>query len=277
MSTQNLQKNPQARWTTWRALTPTILFLIIAIITEYLIVLCAISLGVNDVSLLQQSFQLPGTTWNVTLSVSPLFHLVPIAAIIALITSWMYLKGHVAFKPQEIWRGKAGQAGRRGKPESKTLRTLKRFFGRVESSLSRVKGVGYLIKKTRFARAAVRSALAVLLLFALFLLVTLLVAYPQAIYRVVSGAYQANPSLLGFMKATGQALASLSAIGNAFTFAAPGFRDLALGFGGLISPLARLDNAGKYLVVQNAAAWFSALTALFYVEFLQQNRPYRKK
>lgn len=260
-----------------KALTPTILFLTITIITEYLIVLYAISLGVNDASLLQWSFQLPGTTWNVTLSVSPMFHLVPLAAIIALITSWMYLKGHLAFRPQEMWRGKAGQASRRGKPESKTLRTLKRFFGRMESGLSRVKGVGYLVKKIRFARAAVRSALAVLLLFTLFILVTLLVAYPQAIYRAISGAYQANPSLLGLMKTTGQTLGFLSALGNAFTFAAPGFRDLALGFGGLISPLARLDNAGKYLVVQNTAAWLSALTALFYVEFLQKNRPYRKR
>jgi hypothetical protein len=79
------------------------------------------------------------------------------------------------------------------------------------------------------------------------------------------------------MKTTGQTLGFLSALGNAFAFAAPGFRDLALGFGGLISPLARLDNAGKYLVVQNAAAWLCALTALFYVEFLQKNRPYRKR
>lgn len=277
MSTQNLQKNPPARWTTLKSLTPTIIFLIIATIAEYLTVLYAMSLGVKDASLLQWRFQLPGTTWNATLAVSSLFHLVPITAIIALITSWIYLKGHVAFKPQELWRGKAGQAGKRGKPESKASRALKRFFGRVESGLSRLKGIGYVVKKIRFARAAVRSALAVLLLFTLFITVAVLLAYPQAIYRAISGAYQSDPSLLGFMKASGQALAPLSAVGNAFMFAAPGFRDLALGFGGLISPLARLDNAGKYLAIQNVAAWLSALTALFYVEFLQKNRPYRKR
>jgi hypothetical protein len=100
-------------------------------------------------------------------------------------------------------------------------------------------------------------------------------AYPQLIYRTVANAFQTNPSLLGFVKSTGQALAPLGEIGKGLTFALPGMRDFFNGFGGVIKPLAGLDNAGKYLLIQNAAAWISAFVALFYVQL--RGRPFQYK
>jgi hypothetical protein len=56
-----------------------------------------------------------------------------------------------------------------------------------------------------------------------------------------------------------------------------GFRDFAVGLGNVISPLSSLDNAVKYLVFQNAAAWICALIVLYYGEFGRKSHQYKKK
>jgi hypothetical protein len=66
-----------------------------------------------------------------------------------------------------------------------------------------------------------------------------------------------------------------SAVGNALVSLAPAFRDFVLALGTIISPLVSLDAAGKYLAVQNAAAWISALLALTYGEYARKGRRYR--
>jgi hypothetical protein len=77
--------------------------------------------------------------------------------------------------------------------------------------------------------------------------------------------------LLNFVKGTGQGLASIggafSAVNSALVAASPGLRGFALEIGGLIRPLSDLDNAGKYLLFQNAAVWISAIITLFYREY----------
>jgi len=94
--------------------------------------------------------------------------------------------------------------------------------------------------------------------------------------------------LLNFTKSTSnsvkgiaEALAPIgwicSSINNALLSATPGFRDFALSLGVLIKPLTDLDNAGKYLVFQNIAAWVSALSALFYGEYMGKSYRYKKK
>jgi hypothetical protein len=275
-------KRPTNRWTTLKESSVTILFLLIAGLAEFLVVLYALSFGTEDSSLLQWSFQFPGTSWNVTLAVSPLFHLVPIAVIIALTTTWIYLTKHAVARPQQTWKGKAGQAPKAGKKaQSKISRVLQRFFGRIRSGLLKIKGFAYLEKKINSRRTTIRSALIVLLLFAFFVIFTSLLVYPQMIYRMVSDAYQNNPSMLGFVRGAGEALSPIgnvfSSLNNALLYVAPGFRDFVISLESVTAPLSSLDGAGKYLVFQNAAAWISALIALLLVEFSQKGYRYRKR
>ena len=278
MNRLSVQKPPKRlviRWTTLKGLAAIILFLIIATLTEYVVVLYAINLGVKDTTLLQWSAQFPGTDWILTIAISPLFHLVPIAVIITLLFSWTYLTRHVAVKPHEVRKGKAGPVAKRAKEPK-----LKKFAGKIKSGLLRVKGVAYLWKKIHFARATAKGALTVLLAFATFILIVSFLAYPKLIYQTISSAYQNNPSLLNFVKGTAEALAPIggvfSGVNNALLSAAPGFRDFALGLGTIIKPLVDLDNVEKYLFFQNVATWVSALTALFCGKHIRKTLRYRK-
>ena len=269
-----------------------LLFLIVAILIEYIVVLYAINLGVKDETLQQWSFQFPAADWNITIAISPLFHLVPIAVIIALLSSWTHLTRHVAVRPPEKWKGKVKPSAKkrkeRGFKEVKRLASkIRDFFGRLKSALLRIRGVAYLWQKIHFARATIKSGLTVLLVFGALILLVSVLTYPQLIYWTVSNAYRGNSSLLGFVtwisncgKGIAEALAPIawicSAVNNALLSAAPAFRDFVLSLGSLTKPLVELDDAGKYLVFQNVAAWISALTALFYGEHKRRSYRYKK-
>ncbi len=255
MSKPDTSKRTVIRWTTLKGLGTLLLFLLVAALAEYLVVLYAVSLGLEDVTLLEWSFKFPGTDWNVTLGISPLFHLVPIAVIATLLSSWMYLSKHVVVRSREIQKGKSGS--------------------------SKIKALADLGRRIRLTRASVRNGLTVLVTFLLFILAVSLLAYPRLIYQTVTSAYQNNPSLLDFIRGTGEAMASIgsvfSPVNNALLASSPGFRDFAQTLGSLTKPLAGLDNAGKYLVFQNAAAWISAFLVLIYGEYRRKSHRYRKK
>jgi hypothetical protein len=272
LSTQKPQKLV-IHWGTLKGLVAIILFLVIAILVEYIVVLYAMSIGVKEQSesLLKWTFLFPGTNWMVTIAISPLFNLVPIAVIIVLLFSWTYLTRQTAIKPYEAKKGKAETATKRGE-ESR----IRKFFGKIEAGLLRVKGFAYVWQKIHFARATIKSALTVLIVFATFIVLVSLFTYPRLIYQAISSAYQNDPSLLGFVKGATQALASIGGVFYAALLGvAPVFRNFALGLGSAIGPLVSLDNAGKYLVFQNVAAWFSALIAIFYGEYVRKGYRYR--
>jgi len=256
-----------------KGLVAIILFLIIAALIEYSIALYAMNLGVKEKpeNLLQWSFPFPGTNSTITITISPLFNLVPIAVIITLLFCWIYLTRHVAVKPYEAQKEKIGSVARREK-ETK----VKKLFGKIKSGLLRVKGIAYLWQKIHFARATIKSALTVFLAFATFILIVSLLAYPKLIYQIISNAYQNNPALLNFVRGAAETLAPIGGIFNALKSAAPGFGNFALSLGIIIKPLVDLGNVEKYLVFQNIAAWVSALAALFYGEYLRKGYRYKK-
>jgi hypothetical protein len=291
LPTEKPPKRLVFHWKTLKGLAAILLFLIAAIIIEYLVVLYAINLGVKDETLLQWSPQFPGTDWIITIAISPLFHLVPIAVIIALVSSWTYLTRHVAVKTPEKWTRKVKPVAKQRKSGFKEAKKpaskIRGFFGKVKSELLRIRGVAYLWQKIHFARATIKSALTVLLVFGALILLVSLLTYPQLIYWTASNAYQNNSSLLGFVtsvsnsgKGIAEALAPIgwicSAVNNALLSIAPGFRDFVLSLGGLTKPLVELDDVGKYLVFQNVATWVSALTALFYGGYKQKSYRYKK-
>lgn len=268
-----------------------ILFIAIAAVVEYLIVLYTIALGLVDSSILQWSFNFPGTSWQTAITISPIFHLVPVCVIIALTLSWIYLTKRAMQKRQEIRRGRIepphGQRIEKKGITSRISRATRNFLRRTKLKLSKTKGISYISQKIQSSRPTLRSAVIVLLVFAAFTLLFSLLAYPQLIYRLVSSAYQNNAGFLGFVaslndwiKGVGQALGPLGGIGaainNALLASAPAVRGMGAGLGNLITPLAALDGAGKYLVFQNAAIWISVLIVLIYGERIGKGYRYKK-
>lgn len=256
------------RWTTLKGLVAIILFLIIAAVTEYVIVLYAMNLGVEDTAPLQWINQL------LTITISPLFHLVPIAVIITLLFCWTYLTRHIAIRPHETGKPKAGTVAKRGKETGS-----RRFFGKVKSGLLKVKGIAYVWQKIHFARTTIKSALTILLVFGTFILIFSVIVFPKLIPQTIAGLYQNNPVFLNFLKGASETLAPVgnifSGINNALLGTAPGFGSFVSGLGDILKPLTGLNGAGKYLVFQNAAAWIAALAVLFYGE-LRKSYRYKK-
>jgi hypothetical protein len=279
------------RWTRLKGFVALILFLAVAALIEYLVVLYAMRLGVADTSILEWSFKFPGTGWPVTIAISPAFDLVPICLIITLAFSWTYLTKKVTSRRQEIRRGKVEtfprhRAEKRGLA-SRISRAAKNFSRRIKSRLPKVKVTSHFSQIIGFARSKVGSAFIVVLAFLAFTLLFSLLAYPQAIYRFVSSVYQANPSLRNFVtgvdtwaKGAAQALGPIgwliTSINNALIAAAPGVGSLGVGLGGLISPIANLNNLDKYLFFQNAAAWISVLVVIIYGERTGKGYRYKK-
>ncbi|MGB9683724.1 MAG: hypothetical protein ACPL1Z_02205 [Candidatus Bathyarchaeales archaeon] len=289
MSTQTPPKRLTFRWTTLKGITALILFLITAALIEYVIVVYAVALGVREENPLQWKIQFPGTNWTATISVSPLFHLVSISTMMALVFSWICLTRYMAVKTPKAFREKPKLPPRRKREKftTKMVDAVRNFFGKIKSRMLKVKGIAYLWNKMSAARVTIKSAIILLLVFSTLILLASVLAYPRLIYQTFSNLYQGNPSLLEFVKSTNNALKDFaeavapvgwicSAINNALISAAPGFRDFVLTLGRVTKPLADLPPTGKFLAFQNLAAWISALTVLFYGAYMRKGYRYRK-
>lgn len=267
-----------------KGLIAIIVFFAVAVLAEYLVVLYAMDLGVKDVAVLK-------IDWPVTITISPLFHLVPTAVIITLLLTWRYLTKKLSVKPLQTIRRTEASGLRRTEvkqPVSKTSQTTKSSLGKTKPGLSRVRGVSYLWEKIYFARATIKSALTVFLTFLILVLMVSLLAYPALVYQTLARAYQNNSPLYNFVVSVANSLRGFAeaaspigwiaaTINNGLLAIAPGIRDLGLSLGSIIKPLADLDPAGKYLVFQNAGAWISVLLILFYGEYARKPYRYRKK
>lgn len=282
LSSQPNQKPQSARARALRGLVPLILFLLVTSLFEALVVLYALSLGLQDAGLLQFSFQFPGTSSLTTLTVSPLFELVPISVIITLAFCWVYLTRRLATKRQEIRRGRV-ETFPRQKTEKKGIISRMRRAGRNFSKgvKSRFSGIGRFSERRRIGRPTVKSAVIVLLFFGVFTLVFSLFAYPQLIYRSVQFVYRTNPGLSNFVFsvdswANGVFGGVFGPTSNGLLASSSGFAGFASSVGGLLGPIASLDNAGKYLAFQNAAAWISVLMVLLYGERTSRGYRYKK-
>jgi len=288
LATKPDQKKPAAGSKMLKELGTTVLFLITAAVVEYLIILFAMSLGLQDTSTVQWSFQLPGTSSPLTLTISPLFHLVPICVIATLAFSWTYLTKRVGIRRQEIRRGKVETFSRQKSEKRGIVSRIRRagtnFSKRIRSSFS---GLNRFSQRIRLGRPTVRSASIVILFFCVFTLLFVLLAYPKLIYHGMSSLYRSNPGLLNFVsslnnwvKGAGEALGPIGGIGRSINdgliAASPGVRDLGIGLGGIIKPIASLDDAGKFLAFQNAAAWISAIVVLIYGERVAKGYRYKK-
>lgn len=219
---------------------------------------------------------------------SPLFTLVPACVVVALAFSWLYLTKKLGIRRQEIRKGRlefsSGKQVRKTGFLSKIGRAASNFSKRVRSRFS---ALGRLSQRVRLGRPTIKGAVIVLLTFVALILMFSLFAYPKLIYQDASNLYRTDLGLRGFVISTNnwaegvvQALGPIGGIfksaSNALRSASPGFRDFAVGVGGIISPLASLDGAGKYLFFQNAAVWILVITTLLYGERVGKSYKYKK-
>jgi len=280
------------RWTAPRGFAALLLFLILALLFEFLLVNSFQTFGLTEKNAWTGTLQIPATNWSLSVSFSPLFHLLPATVVVVLVSSWAYLTKYTAFVPSRAEIARRTLPTTRREAEKQRFRVLRRFFKRVsrkvqkigrlvKAGFQRIRGVSYVSRRLYFAGAAVKSALTVLAVFLSVSLLLFIVVYPDLIYHGVVGLYRGNPSFLWFVTGTtdlvrgvGQAL---TPINDALVGAAPGFRHGLAGFGAaLTGSLVGLDVAGKYVLSQNVAAWASALVALIYGSYVSSRRPRRR-
>jgi len=222
-----------------------------------------------------------------SISISPLFQLLPICVIIVLLASWIYVTQHTAIMPVRKMQAKVARPlppPRRY--EKKRLRTLRRFTNRLNKRIDDAgRSLRERISKSRFAkfseqhptgRAVFNSAWAIMLPFSILAFIVYLIIYPQLIPNAVNWLLGGGNSILAaFIKwtikgsnAVGHTLAPLGWLGAGIE---AGLASIALGFrSGVISlttpivkPMVESSLVGKYVLVQNVAAWASALIALY--------------
>jgi hypothetical protein len=285
------------RWTAPKGFAATLLFLASTFLLEYLIVYSFLLGGLTDEFTWIETFQVPYVNWSFTLTVSSLLHLLPLSVIVVLIASWMFLTKYIAFIPHRIESAKK-TAIRKRQPQRRRFKFLRKIFKQINRSMQkigrafkgaflRVPGFSKLSRRLFFARTAIRSAMIILLAFVSFVLLAYTLAYPRWIHDAVVNFYHANPSFMRFVIETqgkfqslGQFLAPIgwmaTAINNALLAAAPSFRSGLQGIGASAEPIARLDITGKYLLVQNLAAWVCALSALAYGKYASARRYKRR-
>jgi heme/copper-type cytochrome/quinol oxidase subunit 2 len=276
LTSQSAPRHTVIHWNTLKGSIAIIVFLAVAVLTEFLVVLYAMDLGIKDVGELT-------TNWPVTITISPLFHLVPIAVIITLSFTWIYLTKKLSVRPvQPIGRVAMRQ------PTSKKSQPAKSSLEKTEPSPPRVKGFSYIWQKIYSARATIKSALIIFLAFAILMLIVSQLAYPGVIYQTLTSSYQSHSSAYDFVISVANSLSGFArtvspigwiatAINNGLVALSPGVRAVGMAFGSLIAPLANLDPAGKYLAFQNAAAWISVLLVLLYGQYARRSYRYRKK
>jgi hypothetical protein len=272
LSGQKPSRSFVPRWSTLRGFAALVLFIAAAIIAEYLIVVYAVDIGVQD----EACFQIP----FLGLTVSPLFHIVPISTIITLTACWTCMAKYAAIKPLE-----------KAKPAEKKQKTptggLKAKINSFKAELLRAKVFAYIWEKLDASRAIVKSAVVILLCFLALALLVSVTASPWLVYKGFVNVYKGNPQLLGSVMAFNNALHIFveaispvgwlcSAVDKALRSTAPGIRSFASSFEALIEPLVDLPPVGKYLVLQNFAAWISALGVLAYGTYVRKSYRYRK-
>jgi hypothetical protein len=285
LSTESTAKHLAIRWGSLKGTILLVLFLALAFLVEYAIVLYAIGLEAHDPTILQWSFILPGYSSPITIAFSPLFNLVPVAVVVTLTFIWTHLTKQLSGKTTEKRKGKSERtfryANKRRTLTSRITQPARRFFSKIKSELLQVSSISNVWKKIHFVRVTLKSALIVLVAFILFVLVFSLLAHPDLIYQTVKNSYQSNPPLLNFVisasnsvEGFAEAISPIGFIGRSVNdgllAVAPGVEDLGLGLGGSIISLTSLDSTSKYLVFQNAAAW--ALVACILLLFRDRRR-----
>ncbi|MHC3128588.1 MAG: hypothetical protein IBV52_00720 [Candidatus Bathyarchaeota archaeon] len=258
------------RWTAPKGLLTIVLFIALALISEFFMVSFFAFSGLTEVCAYK----------FFTVTVSPLFHLLPLAVILVLVSSWIYLTKHIAMRPYRISPAKVSESRRRRprgrKTRSKSTRSvigaIKKFFNQISSVFLRSRGGSFVQRRLSFGRVALESAVTVLTIFLLSIILLSVLVYPNLFTDFAVGFYSANSAFHGFVLKTIETLQwigkVLAPIDGGLRAIAPGFRNA---FEGLVTSRSQSLTSGdllwRYVFCQNAAAWVSAIAALAYVRY----------
>lgn len=270
MASKGKRNSLTFRWTAPKGLLTIVLFLALALISEFFMVSFFAFSGLTEIS----AYPLP---------VSPLFHLLPLAVILVLVSSWIYLTKHIAMRPHRISPAKVSERRRRRprgrKTRSKSTRSvigaIKKFFNQISSVFLRSRGGSFVQRRLSFGRVALESAVTVLTIFLLSIILLSVLVYPNLFTDFAVGFYSANSAFHGFVLKTIETLQGigkvLAPIDGGLRAIAPGFRNA---FEGLVTSrsqsLTEGDLLWRYVFCQNAAAWVSAIAALAYVRYFSK-------
>ncbi len=251
-------------WTAPKRLLTIGLFLALAFISEFFMVYFFVGSGLTE-------------TYAYPLPVSPLFHLLPLAVILVLVSSWMYLTSHIAMRPHRISPAKVSKTRRRrSRRTAKSTRgimgTIKKFFSKISSVLLRSSGVSSAPRRLSFGSLAFESTVTVITIFLLSSILLSVLVYPNLFTEFAAGFYSKTSPLQGFMQSLAEGLVPIA---SGLDFIASGFRSA---FEGIVSArlpsLTEGDLLWRYVFCQNAAAWVSAISALAYVQYF--SKTYRR-
>ena len=267
-------------WTAPKGLLTIVLFLALALVSEFFMVLFFTFSGLTEVF----AFKF------FTITVSPLFHLLPLAVILVLVSSWTYLTKYIAMGPRRISPAKVSKIHRRHPRRKKTrLKFLRRVIGAIEKFFSQIgsfflrsRGVSFVQRRLSFGRVAFESTVTVLTIFLLSIILLYVLVYPNLFTDFAVGLYSSNSAFHGFVVSVAEPLQgvikALAPIDAGLRAIAPGFRNA---FGGLVTSgsqsLSEGDLLWRYVFCQNAAAWVSAIAALAYGRYVSKSYRSRKR
>ena len=269
------------RWTAPKNLLAIILFITAAIIVEYVFVQATAG-TVEDSAAIMLPF--------LNVSISPSYHILPLVVITTLTASFTHLAGLTAMLPPKTQPMKRPSQQRvsRKRFRLRSMRELTKRIGRAgrkfKDRILRITAFAYIRRRVSVARAMIRSAIIVTATFIILILLITVASYPGLVPTATFDFYQWNTAFLRFVAATIEASKAIaeaippigilgSSIQSALSTAAPGFHNtLEAAASSITSGLVSLSPTGKYLVVQNVAAWAVAIITLLYSQYAKVRR-----
>ena len=256
------------RWTTPKELLTIVLFLALALISQFFTVSFFTFAGLTEAFTFKFGI----------LTISPLFHLLPLGVVLVLVSSWIYLMKYLAMWTQGKSPSKVSQVPRRRQRRKKTrmnflrriIEPFKNFFSKIGNLFLRSRGVSFVQRRLTFGRLAFESTVTVLTIFMLSLILLTVLVYPRLFTDFAVGLYGANSALHGFvLKAVEILQGILAPLEGGLRTIAPGFRNA---FEGIVTSrpqsFSEADLFWRYIFCQNVAAWVSAIAALAYGKYV---------
>ena len=210
-----------------------LLGVVVASLLQYMLITSFISAGLVDPAPLEISLgeNLP------LISISILFHLVPLNVILIILLSWIYLNKFISKRPRKYKLAK----------RTVKSKSITKAFYLFNSNL--------------------RGVLGVIVLFSFLLFITFMSVYPSILYDFTLHLYWSNNFFRMLIRWSSQINSSLI---NAVGLFAAYFRN---GISSLIKPLSdpllKANIMWKYLICQNATAWLTAMFILAYCKYYE--------